>query len=328
MRFANQRFHYRLCALLLTLATVGGCDTPARPLRVAVNPWPGYAFLYLAEEAGYFEQEGVPLQLVELTSLGDVRRAFETGRADVMACSAIELLLVHHAATCAPQAFLVADYSNGADVLLARPELKSMSDLRGCRVGFEPSTLDAVHLFAALRSAGLSLSDVQLIPLPDAEKTDAFLRNELDAVQCYPPVSTSLMAGRQLNTLYDSSHIPQAVVDVLVANESTIRSQPDLLEGLVRAYGRAQQLYLDQPEHAMEIMCRRTGMPRAEFQSAMQGIRILDRHQQLPELTAPEGLQHSLNWTANVMSAAKMFSKPLATDGLISATIAARARGK
>ncbi len=63
-------------AASVTLAILGGCaEEPAPPIRIGTNPWPGYEFLHLADELGYFEEEGVEVRLVELTSNGDVRRA-------------------------------------------------------------------------------------------------------------------------------------------------------------------------------------------------------------------------------------------------------------
>ena len=57
-------------------------ETPNPPLRIAINPWPGYEFLYLAERLKLFEAEGVEVRILQFSSLNDSRRAFELGKAD------------------------------------------------------------------------------------------------------------------------------------------------------------------------------------------------------------------------------------------------------
>ena len=59
-----------LAALAVLIGTwLPGGDSTSGPLRVAINPWPGYEFAMLAASQGYFEDEGVEVRLVELSSL-------------------------------------------------------------------------------------------------------------------------------------------------------------------------------------------------------------------------------------------------------------------
>lgn len=80
--------------LLLLLLLTGGCNRASdqRPVRVAISPWPGYEYLYLAQEKGFFAQEGINLEILELYSLEDTLRTFTQGRADGMASSISEVV--------------------------------------------------------------------------------------------------------------------------------------------------------------------------------------------------------------------------------------------
>lgn len=49
----------------LLAAALAGCNPPPEPLWIRLNPWPGYAYLYLAEELGYVREEGVGVRLVQ-----------------------------------------------------------------------------------------------------------------------------------------------------------------------------------------------------------------------------------------------------------------------
>lgn len=58
-----------------------GCSPHrAGTLRVGLNSWPGYEFLYLAQEKGYFREEEVDVRIVEFMSLSDARAPTNAGR--------------------------------------------------------------------------------------------------------------------------------------------------------------------------------------------------------------------------------------------------------
>ena len=107
---------HRGALLLAALVWLGACGSEtAPPLRIGLSPRPGYDFLYLAQEKGFFADEKLVVQLREFSSLGDVRRALERGQIDVAAGTLIELCLVPENSDCWPQVVLVAGHSKGAD---------------------------------------------------------------------------------------------------------------------------------------------------------------------------------------------------------------------
>ena len=86
------RWLVSLCSVCIAAGAilVTGCgQAPQPPVRIGINFWPGYEFLYLAEKQGFFKQEGVPVELIQFSSMGDARRAFERGQVDAMAVTLI-----------------------------------------------------------------------------------------------------------------------------------------------------------------------------------------------------------------------------------------------
>ena len=53
--------------LILVLASCAPKD-PA-PLRIGINAWPGYEFIYLAQVQGYYKDVGIAVDIVEFNSL-------------------------------------------------------------------------------------------------------------------------------------------------------------------------------------------------------------------------------------------------------------------
>ena len=264
--------------MILVLLALGGCNSeaPVPTLRLAVNPWPGYSFVYLAEEKGFFRDEGVSVQLIELSSLADGRRVFEQGQADLTCCTLVEVLLMNEADDKDPVRVISAlDYSNGSDMLLARRGIESLAAIGGCRIGLEPESVDGLSVFLALSSVGLKMDDVTLVPLAQSEMLDALKAGRVDAIQTYPPTSEVLEAQEGVHRLWDSSQTPGTILDVLAVRESLLAERADELKALAARYSRAQIYFRQHTKEAATILARRCGVTEDALLRSLDGVRVL-----------------------------------------------------
>lgn len=303
-------------AALATALLACACScapAPRTPLRVAISPWPGYEYLYLAQERGFFEAEGVEVQLVELESLGDSRAAFENGAVDAFGSTLVELLVSHAQATRHPQAFFVADYSNGADMLLADSTIRTLAGLRGKRIGLEAGSIDVIGVAAALASAGLTLRDVELVPMPQNEKDYAFEHGTIQAVQCFPPGSADLEARPGVHRLFDSSRTPGLIVDVIVADSVDLAKHTARYAAFLRAVARAQDWAASHPEDAFALMAAREGLSPEAFEEGLAGLHIVPMQEQARHLGPAGGTLAALKLTRDALLATGTIAR---TDSL------------
>lgn len=249
-------------------AIVASCSAgpPPPPLRVGVNPWPGYSPLYLARSLDYYPEGTV--QLVDLPSTTEVTRAYRNGDLDVVAIPLDELLQI---AATRPQirAIVVADISAGGDVILGRAPARSMQDLRGKRVGVESSALGAYVLARALQIANMNVADVQVVPLSIAEQEQAFRDGHIDAVVTFDPVRSQLVQAGAV-TLFDSRQMPGEIVDVLAAEAPLLDQRLEDIQGLVQGWSRAVAYLKENPKDAMRRMAPARGMTPERLQQALQ----------------------------------------------------------
>jgi NitT/TauT family transport system substrate-binding protein len=134
MRANTLRWWLPVLVLVVGAATWAGVRlmTPALPpLRIGINAWPGYEFLYLAQEKGFFRDAGIDVRLVEFNSLSDARRAYEREQIDGLGTAIIEVLQAREVPDRHLQIVSVVDYSDGADVVLAKPAITDQATLRG-----------------------------------------------------------------------------------------------------------------------------------------------------------------------------------------------------
>lgn len=278
-----------LCAGLgATLLLGGGCRAKrGEPIRFATNPWPGFDPLYVAREQGFFEEAGLAVTLLELTSLGASRQAFERGQVDGCGATLVEILLAAEQAELRPQIAAVVDYSAGADVLIGRSELPSLAGLRGRRVAIEPGTLHLQLLALALARVSLTVREVVLVPMPQNAMPAAFADGLVAAAVCFPPESTQLLAAGA-KVLFHSGEVPGQVVDTLVFDGSFVaRRGPDATL-FVGAYYRAMDFIAAHPDEAHAIMARRENMSVAELRQTIAGLHYVGRTEQRG-LLAPQG---------------------------------------
>ena len=239
-----------LLVWLLADRWIARATTVVPPIRLGINPWPGYAFAFLARDLGYFDEAGLDVQLVESGSLAAVRRSFERGQVDGMFCTVVEVLHANEQSPRGPQISLVCDYSDGADVILADRRLQQLTELRGKRIAYEPGSLHLFLLKRALDTVGLTLNDVELDPAPADEMPSLLEKGIVDAVVSYPPISLQILRESGYHEIFSSEQIPREVLDVMALSRDFIKSRPHEIERLLAAYHRAVQYAHDHPVEA------------------------------------------------------------------------------
>ena len=268
-----------LARVLVAAAAIVGlasCMSYEPPLRIALIRWPPFEFLHLAQEKGYFAQEGVEVRLIEFVAVNDTQRAFEHDKIDGGTFSLFQVLQNRDQLKRKMQVPLVIDFSDGADLLLARPAIADVRALRGRRVGVTLSPLDIFFLTRALELHGMTLQDVSLVYVRTADMSEALRKGKVDAITAYPPNSTEVESAGLARPIFSSSRIPGEIVDVLALDEAVIRERPDDVAAVIRAFYRAVRFTQEHPEEAWQIMSARERVTPEEFRGALQtGITLV-----------------------------------------------------
>jgi NitT/TauT family transport system substrate-binding protein len=275
---------YAWIALFLALA---GCvRNPEPALRIGTNVWIGGEPLYLARELGELRPEAV--QLVEYPSASEVLRAFRNSAIDGMVVSLDELLGLASDGL-QPRIVLVIDVSHGADAVVGRAGMRSMSDLKGRRVAVESGALGAYVLSRALALSAMRASDVNVVHLESNEQPSAFEKGEVDGAVTFDPYRAQLLRAGAA-TLFDSTRIPGEIVDVVAVRASVIDRQPKAVHALLAGWFSATDYLKREPADAARRMGIRQQVTGEQFLESLQGLRIPTREENLRLLggTQPE----------------------------------------
>lgn len=258
----------RIC-FFLTLFSLIACDLkPKEPLKVGTNVWPGYETFYLARSLGIYQQEKI--KMVEMPSATEVSHAFSHHLLDVATLTLDEVLVLMQYQPDI-RVILVIDVSHGGDVLLAKAGINNLIEIKGKRIGVERGTVGAILLDGALMMANLTATDINIVPLSVDEHLMAYKNNEVDAVVTFEPVKTKLLqlGARQL---FDSSQIPNRIVDVLVTRQRVIEQQGGDLKKLIAGYFEALAYFNRHKEDASLRIAPRLMLQPSEVLSQYDGL--------------------------------------------------------
>jgi len=184
---------------------------------------------------------------------------------------------------------MVLSQSKGADALLAKTQIQRMQDLKGKRVGVERTT-GSYLLASALESAGMTLADIETVPMFQSEMEPALQGGQVEAVVVTEPWLTKL-SREGTHSLYDSRELKVPIMYLLVASERACASSREELVTLIQAQaGMAKKIWASQPFPGMDAVLRREDLTAEELPACLARLHPMNKSEneemlkQLPQL--------------------------------------------
>lgn len=250
-------------------------------IRVGINAWPGYEFLYLAKELKFFEKRNVDVKVVEFNSLADARRAFENGDIDVLGTTVSELVLSRNNSKLPTTLFYVVDYSDGADVIIGQPEINEVKNLKSKKIGVEVGSISLYVLLRALEKYSLSLSDVEIVSLDQGQILEKMANKKIDAAVTYPPFSIKLSENKKFKTIFSTKELPNEVIDILAGRKDLIEKDRETYIKIIDAFEEAKKIGSIQNSKEMKMMADREKITTEDFYlSLTDGLKLVEREGQ------------------------------------------------
>ncbi len=279
---------------------------PAPKIIVAINPWPGYEMLYLAEKKGFFTELGLNIELVQVATLSDAQRAYLSERVDGFTSTMIEAVQVEAFGGKPIKVVLAADYSNGGDVIVTRKEFTDLPALKGKTIGCEVSSLGIYVLTRALAAHGMLLDDVKVVNVEQGDGARLLASGAIDAMVTYPPYSLASLKSDEHHLVFTTREIPGEILDTLSLSAKVLESQPDLVPKLHQAWQQSLTYFQTHQEEAVAIMARREGIPPEDFIAAINDLYLLneaDQQRLFSDVAALENMARSVCTTLKHINA-------------------------
>jgi len=259
-----------------SLAVVTAGTAAAEPLRIGYSDWPGWVAWEVAIEKRWFDQAGVDVQFEWFDYVASMD-AYAAGQLDAVGMTNGDAL-VTGATGARSVMILINDFSNGNDMVIARPGIRSIKDLKNRRIGVEIGFVGHLLLLDALETAGMSEADVELINVPTNETPQVLSSGEVDAVVAWQPSSgmaLSLVPGSK--AIHTSANQPGLIYDVLAVSPASLSARRADWEKVVKVWYRVVDYFYDPAtrEDAIAIMASRVDLPPSEYKKFVNGTKIL-----------------------------------------------------
>lgn len=308
----------KIFAIMLCIAVLGsGCTSKKEPFRIAIVTWVGYGPFYVAQEKGYYKEEGLDVNIVKIEDEGARKSAFISGNVQG-AINTIDAL-----ASGAPQGLpgLVIykiDDSNGGDGIVANKKITTIQELKGKTVAYPKGLPSHFFLLYLLRKNGLSSRDIISKTMEAGEAGAAFVAKKVDAAVTWEPWLTQAAKTKHGHILMTTREAPGLIVDVFMISPKTKKERAKDVEKLVRAWFKAIEFIRQHPSEAYEIMAKQLGIPKTDFEGMVQGIKYADYQENLSYFGLAPG---SKNEFSEVFNSAEEIWK---SEGVINKTVDAK----
>lgn len=310
------------CCVVLMLAAN---TYAAKPLKIGYSDWPGWVAWEIALEKGMFKKAGVDVKFEWFDYVASMD-AFAAGQLDAVPMTNGDTL-VTGATGGKGVMILVNDYSNGNDMVIAKPGIKSVKELKGKKIGVEIGFVGHLLLLNALEKNGLKESDVELVNVPTNETPQVLASGQVDAIVAWQPNSGQALKLVPGSTrVYSSADEPGLIYDVLAVSPASLSARKDDWKKVIEVWYEAVA-YLKNPktrEDAISIMAARVGIPAKEYKAFIEGTKILTLEEALPFMEKGKGftsLYGSSKISDDFNVANKVYDKAQDIDAYIDASL-------
>ncbi|BCS54140.1 ABC transporter substrate-binding protein [Geobacter sp. SVR] len=249
-----------------------------KKLKAGYLPTSGHLLYFVAKEKGFFQQEGLDVELARFTNSGEGLTALKTGKLDIGSFG-----------TSAPLAFI----AKGADFtvfggqmgeghgLIAKPEkaerFKELKNFKGATIGAVRLATGDVVFRAALHEAGVDWKKDLTIKEFDspAAVLEAVKKGSLDAGLVWIPYFTLAEKQGLKVVKYSGDVIKSHTCCRQVALTSTIKERQADLEKFLVALLRAYKFYLEDKNGTVDVVAKYVPIDKTDLYKDIYGGHLL-----------------------------------------------------
>lgn len=262
-------------AMLAVLAAVPlmAQDLPA--LKIAFNTWVGYGPLYIAQEKGFFRQNGIEVSMKILEDTASKGSALMAHRLDGIGTTADSQVI--SASQGIPGVICLAmDQSAGADGIVAVNTIASVKDLKGKAVAVQPGFVSHFFLLYLLDEVGLKPADITVQPFETGDAGAAFVAGRVDAAVTWEPWLSKARERKDGHVIVTSKEKPGLIVDVLAMREDIIKNRAADVKKLIKAWYMGVDYLKKNPAEGTAIIAKAFGLKTDETADMLSGVSFFD----------------------------------------------------
>ena len=130
--------------------------------------------------------------------------------------------------------------------------IKTPADFKGKKVATPFGSTSHFRLLGFLKTNNLTQRDVTVLDMRGDAMLAAWTRGDIDAGYVWSPTKSKLLAaGGEVYRTYDTLEAAGYVIaDCIIARAAFTQANPEIMAGMLKAYGRSLDLYTSNPDEA------------------------------------------------------------------------------
>ena len=282
------------------------------PLRLGLLPVTDVIPFYVAQQLGYFEEEGVTVELIPVASAADRDTFIQAGEIDGQLNDLISTVLTNagegtqiRVVRQARTAF--EDQAQYFILSAPRSNITIPSDLKGKEIAISENSSIEYVTDRLLQMEGFTEEEIVTTNVPQIPtRLQLLLEGQVSAATLPDPLASLAVLQGATVVLSDAAH-PEVTQSVISFRADVLESRPDDVAAVLRAFDRAVQAINENPAAFQDVLIAQSRVPEP----------LLGQYQ-LPRF--PEGGFPTEEQLADVVDWAMekgLISEPLAYDELV-----------
>ena len=306
-----------LLVAVLVLGMVSACAPAGTPVlgtkvRIGVLPIIEVIPLYVAQQEGFFEKEGLDVEIVLAKGAQERDALMQAGELDAMWADLVAVGLFNREKE---QIQVVANgFYASADLVMFRvlggPKsgLTSVADLAGVPIGLSQHTVAQYITTRLLAAEGLPRDQIKVVEVSAIPvRFEQLMEGQIAAAAIPDPLGNGALTTGAIGLVDDTSH-PEYSQGVITFDKKVIDSNPETVERFLRAWDAAVEALRKNPAAYRDMLIEKGRVPesiQATYEVPMFPVR---------RITTPAEWQDVVDWLLEE----GLIDQPLSYEGSVS----------
>ncbi len=271
--------------LMTTVVTGCGGDATddaseqSRTIKLGMLPIADNLPFWVAEERGYFADEGVEVELVDFPSALErdsalTAKAIDGALGDIIAVAQLNdggtpltIVSLGQGVTAAEGRFAILVAPNS--------DITELEQLKGVEIATSANSIMEYLIDTLLTDAGFAEDEIAKILIPKIPvRLDSLLSGTIEAAILPDPLA-ALAEIRGARLILEDTKTDNVSQTVIYFREDVLRENTDEVRAVMRAYARAVEDIMDDPEAFGDILAEKARVPVEVLESTDHGMEII-----------------------------------------------------
>nr|WP_276046556.1 MULTISPECIES: putative urea ABC transporter substrate-binding protein [unclassified Sphingomonas] len=266
-------------------STAAGAGVAKKDFTIGWSIYTGWMPWPYAQQAGivkkWADKYGINIRVLQVNDYVESVNQYAAGKLDGVVATTMDALTIPAAGGKDTTVLLIGDYSNGNDGVVLK-DGRSMADIKGRSVKLVELSVSHFLLARGLELNGLKLADVKTVNTGDADIVGAFASPSVTAVATWNPQLSTIRATPGATEVFDSSKIPNEILDTLNVSTETLKANPNLGKALAGIWYETMAIMARNDatgRAARAAMAKAAGTSEASFDDQLKTTHLYARAQ-------------------------------------------------